>query len=217
MTVSDVSPGCRCVCGRCWAGPRPPQAQVEPCPAPGQSAARRTRRCSSAASQLVAHPINETIIDRRHLQLLHQDAADRTRARTSVVARTTRTRVKADFWNLWRTSFLDNLWIEVIDEPFENGVAAKHVIFHIEERSARQGRGLRRQGKAPRRTVDISKIEDTLRDKNVHVSLDSFVDEATIRQVKGVIREIYADKGYNDVRIETDDQADCRPARSSST
>jgi outer membrane protein insertion porin family len=51
--------------------------------------------------------------------------------------------------------------------------------------------------------VDISKIEDTLRERDVHVALDTFVDEATIRRVKGVIREIYSDKGHNDVRIDT--------------
>jgi hypothetical protein len=27
-----------------------------------------------------------------------------------------------DFWALWNTGFLDNIWIETIDEPFENGV-----------------------------------------------------------------------------------------------
>jgi outer membrane protein insertion porin family len=35
------------------------------------------------------------------------------------------------------------------------------------------------------------------------VNLETFVDEATIRKVKGAIREIYSAKGYNDVGIET--------------
>ena len=68
--------------------------------------------------------------------------------------------LKADFWSLWRTGFLDNLWIEVIDEPFENGVAAKHVIYHIEERSRAQGRRLRAGAKAPRPRSTVAKIED---------------------------------------------------------
>ena len=39
---------------------------------------------------------------------------------------------------------------------------------------------------------------------NIDVRLDSFVDEATIRRVKGVIRELYAEKGYNDARVDTE-------------
>ena len=47
--------------------------------------------------------------------------------------------------------------------------------------------------------IETSKIEDALKEKNIRVNLDSFVDESTIRRVKGVIREIYSEKGYNDV------------------
>ena len=44
------------------------------------------------------------------------------------------TELLADYRRLWATNFLDNLWIEVLDEPFDNGAPAKHVIFHFEER-----------------------------------------------------------------------------------
>ena len=104
---------------------------------------------------------------------------------------------------MWKTTFLDNLWIEVIDEPFENGVKGKHIVFHIEERArVRAVDYVAKEG--TKTTVDISNIEDALRDKNVNLGLDTFVDQATIRKVKGVIREVYADKGYNDVRITTE-------------
>ena len=53
--------------------------------------------------------------------------------------------------------------------------------------------------------------------QSVHVALDSFVDEATIRKVKGVIRELYSEKGYNDVKIDHEAEGRCRPARSWST
>ena len=85
-----------------------------------------------------------------------------------------------------RPSFLDNLWIEVIDEPFENGVLGKHVIFHIEERSRVKVVDYVGQGRRRRCTVEVSKIEDKLKEKDIAVHLDSFVDEATIRKVKGV-------------------------------
>ncbi|MCY4076946.1 MAG: hypothetical protein OXH04_16120, partial [Acidobacteria bacterium] len=39
-----------------------------------------------------------------------------------------------DFTRLWDTGFLDDLWIEVVDEPWPNGVIGKRVIFNMEER-----------------------------------------------------------------------------------
>jgi len=150
--------------------------------------------------QLVAHPINETLIDQNTYD--YYIKTPRTITKDKQFTPYDEELLKADFWSLWRTNFLDNLWIEVIDEPFENGVAAKHVVFHIEERS--RVKAVDYIGKeGTKTTVDISKIEDTLRDRNVILSLDTFVDEATIRKVKGVIREIYSEKGHNDVVIET--------------
>ena len=42
--------------------------------------------------------------------------------------------LRDDFKRLWGTNFLDNLWIEVLDDPFANGVIGKLVIFNMEER-----------------------------------------------------------------------------------
>ena len=39
-----------------------------------------------------------------------------------------------DHQRLWDTGFLSDLWIEVVDEPYANGVPAKRVIFNLEER-----------------------------------------------------------------------------------
>ena len=48
----------------------------------------------------------------------------------------------------------------------------------------------------------MSKIDEALKEKNIEVNLDSFVDEATIRKVSGVVRELYAQEGYTDARVE---------------
>jgi outer membrane protein insertion porin family len=177
----------------------PALAQVEPCPAAINQPPLDSPllfRCMS----LVAHPINETTIDQNTYD--YYIKTPRTVTRDMKFVPYDEDSLQADFYRLWGTNFLDNLWIEVVDEAFENGVKAKHVIFHIEERSRVKAVDyLAKEGS--KTTVDISKIEDTLRTKNIHVNLDTFVDEATIRKVKGVIREIYSDKGYNDVRIET--------------
>ena len=62
-------------------------------------------------------------------------------------------------------NFLDNLWVEVIDEPYENGVVGKHVIFHIEERPRiKVVDYVPAVGTKTRST--ISKIEETLKEQN---------------------------------------------------
>ncbi len=112
--------------------------------------------------------------------------------------------ILADFWRLWRSDFLEDLWIEVIDEPYENGVVGKHVVFHYEERArvkvvdyvpAEEGEKLK---------VNVSDIENRLREEDISVRLDSFVDEAQLRKVIGVIRQLYAEKGYNDATVTTE-------------
>ena len=111
--------------------------------------------------------------------------------------------LRADFWKLWRSEFLEDLWIEVIDEPFENGVEGKHVIFHFEER-ARVKVVDYVPASGDKLKVDISKIESTLRERDLAVRLDSFIDEARLRRVIGAVRELHAELGYNDATITTD-------------
>src|SRR5262245_37855654 len=97
----------------------PAMAQVEPCPVPAQQppvGSPVLYRCA----QVFFHPVNQSAIDANtydyHLK-----------ARWSIASQGKwvpydEDAVLADFWNLWRTNFLDNLWIEVIDEPYDNGV-----------------------------------------------------------------------------------------------
>ena len=97
----------------------------------------------------------------------------------------------ADFRRLWATTFLDNIWIEVVDEPYANGVIGKHVIFHLEERQR-----VKIVDYEPHKIVDSAKIEEALRKKALNVRLDAFVDQQTIKKVTTVIRELYSEKGY---------------------
>jgi len=106
--------------------------------------------------------------------------------------------LQQDFDALYKTNFLDNLWIEVLDRPFPNGVKAKQVVFHIEERAK-----LKNVDYTGSKEVTLSKIDEKLRDKGIAVRLDAFVDQATIRRVVGVIRELYAEKGFEDAKVTT--------------
>ncbi len=112
--------------------------------------------------------------------------------------------LQADFWKLWRTEFLEDLWIEVIDEPFENGVMGKQVVFHYEERSRVKVVDYVAARESEKLKVNVSDIEKKLREENIAVRLDSFVDEASLRKVIGVLRTLYAEKGYNDATVATE-------------
>jgi outer membrane protein insertion porin family len=103
--------------------------------------------------------------------------------------------VVADGNNLWKTGFLDNYWIEEIDEPYANGVKGIHVVYHLAERPRLKGvEYLGPDGKKPR--VEVSKIEEAMKAKGVSLQVDSFLDQASIRRVQGVVKELYAEKGY---------------------
>jgi outer membrane protein insertion porin family len=106
--------------------------------------------------------------------------------------------LQKDFDALYKTNFLDNLWIEVLDRPFPNGVKAKQVVFHIEERAK-----LKNVDYTGSKEVTLSKIDEKLKEKGIGVRLDAFVDQATIRRVVGVIRELYAEQGFEDAKVTT--------------
>jgi outer membrane protein insertion porin family len=181
------------------AWPAAASAQIQPCPEPAQLPPAKSGpilRCM----ELVAHPVNETVVPGETYDFYIK--SPRTNSEKGVFAPYDEATLKADFWNLWRTGFLDNLWIEVIDEPYANGVPGKHVIFHIEERSRIKAVDYV-AADGSNTDVDISKIETTLRDQNIRVALDAFVDEATIRRVKGLIQQVYAEKGHNDATVES--------------
>jgi outer membrane protein insertion porin family len=99
--------------------------------------------------------------------------------------------VLEDFKRLWGTNFLDNLWVEVKDAPYDNGVVGKHIIFNMEER-----RRVKIVDYVGTKKVDQSKIEEKLKEENIHIRIDSFVDPAIVRRVEGVIRGLLGEKGH---------------------
>ncbi len=99
--------------------------------------------------------------------------------------------VLGDFRRLWNTNFLDDLTIEARDVRFSNGVIGKVVVYNMEERQRVKIVDYIGSDK-----VDQSKIEEELRDRGIKINLDSFIDPGIIRRVTGVVRELYAEKGY---------------------
>jgi outer membrane protein insertion porin family len=109
--------------------------------------------------------------------------------------------IRADFKALWNTKFLEDLSIEKTEHTFENGVVGVMVVYRMEERERvkivdyRNGKG------DSISIIKRSDIDEKLRERNIEVRLDSFLDEGSIRRVEGVLRELMAEKGFTNAEI----------------
>ncbi|PYR79514.1 MAG: outer membrane protein assembly factor BamA [Acidobacteria bacterium] len=99
--------------------------------------------------------------------------------------------VLQDFKRLWGTNFLDDLSIETRDFVFSNGVVGKIVIYNMEERQR-----IKIVDYVGSKKVEQSKIEEELKKKSIAIRLDSFIDPSLVRRVAGIVRDLYAEKGY---------------------
>jgi outer membrane protein insertion porin family len=99
--------------------------------------------------------------------------------------------VRADFRRLWDTNFLDDLSIEAHDYVFDNGVVGKLIVFNMEERQR-----VRIVDYDGLHKVDQSAIDEKLKEKGISVRIDSFLDPSSLRRVATIVRELYAEKGY---------------------
>ena len=104
--------------------------------------------------------------------------------------------ILADFKRLWETNFLDNLWVEVRDVPYANGVIGKEVRFNMEERQR-----VKIVDYVGSKKIEQSKIEEKLREESVTIRLDSFIDPGLIRKVEGIVRGMFAEKGYEFAKV----------------
>jgi outer membrane protein insertion porin family len=99
--------------------------------------------------------------------------------------------IREDFHRLWNTGFLDDLSIEAHDYRFANGAPGKVVVFSIEERQ--RVRIVDYDGLVK---VDQSAIEQRLKDKGIALKIDAFLEPTAMRRVAAIVRELYAEKGY---------------------
>jgi outer membrane protein insertion porin family len=51
--------------------------------------------------------------------------------------------------------------------------------------------------------VETSKIEEKLREQNAVIRLDSFIDPGLVRRVAGIVREMYAEKGFQYAEVKS--------------
>src|SRR5262249_45702404 len=101
-----------------------------------------------------------------------------------------------DFRRLWALGFLDNLWVEKRDYTFSNGVVGEIVVYNMEERQ--RGKIVDYVGS---KKLEMSKIDDKLKELNSQVKLDTFIDPALVRKVSGVVRDMLREKGFQDATV----------------
>ena len=105
--------------------------------------------------------------------------------------------ILADFHRLWDTGFLDDLWIEVIDDPYENGVLGKRIIYNFEERKRVKIVTFEGSDK-----VDRGDIDTAMRENGLSMRVDSFLDLGVIRRVKGLLQLMFGEQGYQFAEID---------------
>lgn len=99
--------------------------------------------------------------------------------------------IEDDFHRLWNTNFLDNLWIDVSDYKFPNGAVGKIVTYNMEERQR-----VKIVDYVGSKKVEISKIDEKLKDANAQIRLDTFIDPGLVRKVSGIVRDMLREKGF---------------------
>ena len=99
--------------------------------------------------------------------------------------------ILTDFKQLWGTNFLDNLWVDVSDYQFPNGVVGKVVTYNMEERQR-----VKIVDYVGSKKIEISKIDEKLKEANAQIRLDTFIDPALVRKVQGIVTDMLREKGF---------------------
>ena len=96
-----------------------------------------------------------------------------------------------DFQRLWGTGFLTDLTIEIVDDPYPNGVQGRRAIFVMEERE--RVRIVNFEGSEE---YDRAEIDQAMDSVGIELRLDSRIGPGVIRRTEGLLREMWAEKGF---------------------
>jgi len=166
-----------------------PTAPAVPAPSAAQPAVRMPPPGTAPVIrnlQLRFQPVDESLIDPQTYLYYIQTQPSRSSDGVWVpYDEAAEQKLRDDFRRLWGTNFLDNLSVEVIDEPYENGVVGKRVIFNMEERPRVKIVDYTGSSK-----VERTKIDEKMKELGVALRLDSFLDEGAMRRVKSIIQEL---------------------------
>jgi outer membrane protein insertion porin family len=171
-----------------------PTAPVQPtaaCPAPAGPPAAGSGPVI-CETELRFHPVNESIVEAQTYLYYIQTPLSRPSEKTwPPYNEQTEQSLLDDFKRLWATNFLDNLWIETLDQTFANGVVGKRVIYHMEERPR-----VKIVDYTGSTKVERTKIDEKMKELGIQLRLDSFLDQAVVKRVQGLVKSFMAEKGY---------------------
>jgi outer membrane protein insertion porin family len=104
--------------------------------------------------------------------------------------------IRDDFRRLWATKFLDDLSIETEDYTFANGVVGKIVIYKMEERQR-----IKNVDYVGSKKIERSKIEEKLKEQQIELRLDTFLDPGVVKKVESIVREMMVEKGFQSAEV----------------
>jgi outer membrane protein insertion porin family len=104
--------------------------------------------------------------------------------------------IRQDFRRLWEAGFLDDLTIEAVDYPFANGTMGKLIVYRMDER--RRIKIVTYEGSTH---LEQSKLEERLRELDLMLRIDTFVDQTRIKRVATIIAEMLAERGFPDAVV----------------
>ena len=104
-----------------------------------------------------------------------------------------------DFHRLWNTNFLDNLWVDATDYKFPNGTIGKIITYNMEERQR-----VKIVDYVGSKKVEVSKIDEKLKEAEAVIRLDSFIDPGLVRKVEGIVRDMLREKGFQFANVTHD-------------
>jgi outer membrane protein insertion porin family len=141
---------------------------------------------------------NQTVIEpATYLYYIQLKASQPSQGVWTTYDDTTEKTILEDFHRLWNTNFLDNLSIEVNDYTFTNGVIGKMVTYNMEERQ-RLKIGPDFTGT---KQIDTTKVDEKLKELNLQMRLDSFLDAGLIKKVGNVVQDMMKEKGFQNAEV----------------
>jgi outer membrane protein insertion porin family len=188
-----------------WAQEAPPAAPVAPATICGQQVpppASLPPPGSGPVVYLIA-PCweaqgNQTVIEpQTYLYYIQLKASAPSQGTWVPYDETTEKTIREDFYRLWNTSFLDNLFIESTDYTFSNGVIGKMVTYHMEERQ-RIKIGPDFTGS---KQIDTTKVDEKLKELDLQIRLDTFLDAGLVKKVAGVVQDMMKEKGFQNAAV----------------
>jgi outer membrane protein insertion porin family len=186
--------------------PAAPQAPTTPAPPAAAQAVRTPPEGSPPvvrSIELRFHPVNESLIEpQTYLYYIQTQASRPTDGVWVPYTDDTEKLILDDFKRLWGTNFLDNLWVEVNDDAYPNNVVGKRLIYHMEERPR-----VKIVDYTGSTKVERTKVDEKMKEAGISLRLDSFLDEGIVRRVKGIVRDLMAEKGYEFAEVNSSVEA----------